>query len=147
MPRFRILEHNFPFLHWDFLLETEAERLATWRLREPPRMTASNPEDSSENSIQQIAAEELPPHRRDYLDYVGPVSGNRGEVRDYEQGLYILLSRSDSHWEFRLEGESLRGFARLQKTSAGLARPETGSPESLEETGSPWLLTMVFDEA
>jgi hypothetical protein len=35
MPRFVILEHDHPFLHWDFMLEDGAI-LKTWRLPAPP---------------------------------------------------------------------------------------------------------------
>ena len=35
MPRFVILEHDYPELHWDLMLET-AGALRTWRLLRPP---------------------------------------------------------------------------------------------------------------
>ena len=63
--RFTILEHDHPHLHWDLLLDA-GDALRTWRLLSPPAC------------LQWIAAEQLPDHRRLYLDYEGPVSGNRG---------------------------------------------------------------------
>lgn len=157
MPRFRILKHTHPFLHWDLLLETEAERLPTWRLWQPPRLSATPAEGHSETEavsfteLQQIAAEELAPHRREYLDYVGPVSGDRGEVRDYEQGLYIPLLRSPTSWEFRLEGTVLQGFASLQKIEPHDVRAEAEWPTELRNSwkkmpeGTAWALHLLID--
>ena len=67
MPRFAVLEHDHPFLHWDFLLET-GDALRTWRLHAPPDAEGT------------IAAEELPDHRLEYLDYEGRVSGGLSYV-------------------------------------------------------------------
>ena len=36
MPRFVILEHDHPVLHWDLLVERNGV-LCGWRLRSPPR--------------------------------------------------------------------------------------------------------------
>jgi hypothetical protein len=35
MPRYIVLTHDHPFLHWDLMLEC-GERLRTWRLLEAP---------------------------------------------------------------------------------------------------------------
>lgn len=64
MPRYVILEHDHPTLHWDLMLETGAT-LRTWRLSTLP---------ASEHSVDATA---LPDHRSFYLDYEGPLSGNR----------------------------------------------------------------------
>jgi hypothetical protein len=68
MPRFVILEHDHPELHWDFMLEAGAV-LRTWRLAAPPALG------------QVVAAAASFDHRLLYLDYEGPVSGGRGTVR------------------------------------------------------------------
>ena len=65
MSRFVILEHDYPVQHWDLMLEA-GDVLRTWRLIAPPDKT------------QAVAAESLGDHRLAYLDYEGPVSGNRG---------------------------------------------------------------------
>ena len=65
VPRFVILEHDHPTLHWDFLLE-DGEVLRAWRLLAEPGPGAA------------VAAEPNFDHRRLYLDYEGPVSGGRG---------------------------------------------------------------------
>ena len=53
-------------MHWDLMLDT-GETLRTWRLE--PALPGV------------IRAEPLGNHRRAYLDYEGPVSGNRGSVQ------------------------------------------------------------------
>lgn len=75
MARFVILEHDHPFLHWDFMLEA-GDVLRTWRLAEPPAPGKA------------VRAEFLADHRRKYLDYEGPVSGNRGTVKRWDAGTY-----------------------------------------------------------
>jgi hypothetical protein len=76
MPRFAILEHDHPELHWDLLLE-RGPVLRAWRLAQPPTQIG-----------QTIAAVALAEHRLVYLDYEGPVSGNRGTVRRWDHGFY-----------------------------------------------------------
>ena len=68
MPRYVILEHDHPFLHWDLMLEA-GDALRTWRLLAPP--SAAEP----------VPAQDLARHRKHYLDYEGPVSGNRYSIR------------------------------------------------------------------
>jgi hypothetical protein len=75
MPRFVILEHDHPYLHWDLMLEAGAV-LRTWRLAAAPMPGES------------VAAEPLPDHRLMYLDYEGPVSNNRGHVQRWDWGNY-----------------------------------------------------------
>jgi len=71
--QFVILEHDHPFRHWDFLIE-DGDSLASWRLLELPRTGV------------RIPASPLPAHRRDYLTYEGPVSGDRGSVQRIHAG-------------------------------------------------------------
>lgn len=73
--RFVILEHDHPFLHWDLLMQL-GEVLKTWRL-----LNAVTPETW-------IPAETLPDHRLMYLDYEGPVGGDRGSVHRVASGWY-----------------------------------------------------------
>lgn len=119
MPRFTILEHNHPVLHWDLLLETGQPSLKTWRLlkRPEPACQASETQASEiqASEIQQIPAKAIEDHRLEYLDYEGPVSQQRGEVKQWDTGFYLMLIQSDQFWEFRLEGKLLQGFAVLRK--------------------------------
>jgi hypothetical protein len=43
-------------------------------------------------------------HRREYLEYEGPVSGNRGAVRRVESGRHWLVERGIGEWEVKLSG-------------------------------------------
>ncbi len=98
MPRFVILEHDHPVLHWDLMLQ-EGDVLRTWRLAEPPSGGAFT-----------IAAEPLPDHRLIYLDYEGPVSGGRGIVKRWDGGKYECID--DNQWSFA--GLRLRGVAEME---------------------------------
>ena len=72
---FAILEHDFPTLHWDCLLE-DGDVLLTWRLSSPPESAAV------------LDALKTFDHRRLYLDYEGPVSGDRGRVTRWDGGTF-----------------------------------------------------------
>ena len=110
--RFVILTHDHPFPHWDFLLE-QAQGLRTWRLHEAP--------DSGAGSSSDIVAEPLPDHRTEYLDYEGPVSGNRGHVQRWDSGEYTLVEESQERVHLRLDGQRLHGEFLL--TANGPGRP------------------------
>jgi hypothetical protein len=104
MPRFVILEHDHPELHWDFMLE-DGGVLRTWRFAAPPALG------------QGCAAHRLLDHRLAYLDYEGPVGGGRGNVRRWERGSYNWLRDTSDDIEVRLAGERLRGVVRLTRRS------------------------------
>jgi hypothetical protein len=101
MPHFVILEHDHPRLHWDLLLE-DGNHLRGWRLAEPP------------HAGRRISAEAMPDHRVFYLDYEGPVSGGRGEVRRWDAGEYALHPSHESGLRLHLEGRRFRGQVALQ---------------------------------
>lgn len=96
MPRFVILEHDHPHLHWDFMLEA-GEVLRTWRLARPPEPGV------------RIEALVLGDHRRDYLDYEGPVSGGRGSVKRWDVGTFAWLEEAAAELIVDLRGEKYRG--------------------------------------
>jgi hypothetical protein len=104
MPRFVVLEHDHPHLHWDFMLEAGGV-LRTWRLAEPPAPGHG------------CAATRLADHRLAYLDYEGQVSGGRGIVRRRERGSFDWLCDESHRTAVRLEGQRLRGVARLARLS------------------------------
>jgi hypothetical protein len=104
MPRFAILEHDHPELHWDLLLEA-GDALNAWRLVQPP--------DPSERLID---ATELADHRAFYLDYEGPVSGERGFVKRWDHGMFVEESGSMPERRcLRFESERLRATVRLTR--------------------------------
>jgi len=102
--RFVVLEHDHPFLHWDFFIEQE-DALAAWRLLESPRAGV------------RIAAVPLPDHRRHYLDYEGPVSGDRGSVHRIHSGT-LQKSRTDEEWLYTVLDSELAQRCRLIRTSS-----------------------------
>ena len=107
MPRFVVLRHDGPQgLHWDFMLEM-GRGLATWALNREP--DAPGP----------ILAEALPEHRLAYLDYEGPLSGDRGAVSRWDRGSYELRIHTDSEVIAALCGEKLAGQAALRCSAAG----------------------------
>lgn len=93
--RFVILFHQFPDVahaslskslpknrlsdHWDLMFEWEGE-LWTWASESDPF--------KSDN----LLAVELPRHRLEYLNYEGPVSGDRGKVRRVLDGTYSIIT-------------------------------------------------------
>jgi hypothetical protein len=68
------------------MFEADPEaKLATWRC---PVWPVTEP----------VAVERLGDHRRDYLDYQGPVSNDRGRVDRVAGGLFRFESRTDHRW-------------------------------------------------
>jgi hypothetical protein len=116
--RYVILEHDHPQRHWDFMLEA-GDVLRTWRLAKPPQPGET------------VGAEATFDHRSFYLDYEGPVSGNRGTVVRWDAGTFTWLQQAGDCLVVRLNGERLNGEAVLRHNAAGdwelsLAETETG---------------------
>jgi hypothetical protein len=107
MPRFVVLEHDYPERHWDFMLQA-GDVLRTWKLAAPPAAGAA------------IAASASFDHRVVYLDYEGPVSGNRGRVTSWDRGTYEEEPGSTAdRVAARLNGQRLRGTAVLERKPTG----------------------------
>jgi hypothetical protein len=106
MPRYVILEHDHPHLHWDLMLEA-GDVLRTWRLSEPP-----TPERG-------VAAEPIGDHRCLYLDYEGPVSGNRGQVTRWDAGTFTWQVDEPRQVVVALHGQRLRTRLLLEASSGG----------------------------
>ena len=122
MPRFVLLEHDHPVLHWDLMLEC-GHALRTWRLDRIPTVAAT------------IPAEPLPDHRLAYLDYEGPVSGDRGSVKRVDAGEFTLrVSDSDDvdrdAIELQFAGTRLRGTAKICSATGTLEWQPSPSDES-----------------
>jgi hypothetical protein len=103
MPRFALLEHDHPVLHWDLLLEC-GEACRTWRLSLPP------------GESDDLRAEALPDHRLMYLAYEGPVSGDRGTVKRWDAGTFVWLTATECEVAVLLAG--IRWSGRLSLTRA-----------------------------
>lgn len=106
MPRFVILEHDHPHLHWDLMLES-GDVLRSWRLESAPR------------SGQAIRAEAIGDHRRAYLDYEGAVSGNRGQVKRWDSGMCTWTRDEPASVEIVFAGARCRGRAQLALSDSG----------------------------
>src|SRR5262245_31491538 len=110
MPRFVLLYHDCPPdfgrpSHWDLMLES-GDVLRTWALAEIPRSSAT---------CHSIDAEQLADHRLTYLEYEGPVSGERGTVRRADSGTLETLIESEDCWKVRLNGKMLNGEFALRR--------------------------------
>lgn len=91
MPRFVVLAHDWPELHYDLFLEADGV-LNAWRLdREPLELP--------------VKAERNFDHRLFYLDFEGELSGARGSVQRWDHGELIWLGDVT----FELRGAKLRG--------------------------------------
>lgn len=111
MPRYVILLHEISRnqtlggargTHYDLMLEHNGV-LRTWAISDEPA------------GDRRCLAEQLSDHRIDYLDYEGPVSGNRGNVTRWEVGRYRLVSESDNRLEIQLEGSNGRRDVTLSR--------------------------------
>jgi len=123
VPRFVLLYHDCPAeserpSHWDLMLQ-QADALATWELRQLPRAWSESLPDVQPVAGDTVLATQLPDHRLAYLDYEGPVSGDRGKVHQVDGGTYQLLQQTNDVWEIALAGAVLSGNATLQKDSPG----------------------------
>jgi hypothetical protein len=100
MPRYVILEHDWPQRHWDFMLETGTV-LQTWKLAEIPKPGARIPAGKSFD------------HRLIYLDYEGTISGGRGSVTRWDAGRFFLVAEQENRLVVRLEEGQLQGTVEL----------------------------------
>ena len=104
MPRFVILEHDWPTRHWDLMLE-EGECLRTWRLENPPTTGSKT------------GALALGDHRPIYLEYEGPLSGDRGQVIRWDFGRFEWRHNSPDRVLISLAGERFTGLLELQRVA------------------------------
>jgi len=103
MPRFALLIHDHPFLHWDLLFEN-GDACRTWRLLTAP-----------DSIIDRIPAEKLVDHRLMYLDYEGPVSGDRGSVHCWDRGTFDWQRNDPDLCEVVVAGSKWNGRVRLEQ--------------------------------
>lgn len=97
------------------MLEREGA-LLTWSLItlpvawDPSRSMAGGSEPS-----ESLLVERLPDHRLAYLDYEGPISGDRGTVSRRDEGEYRVLAESDGVLRVELCGKVLEAIAKLER--------------------------------
>jgi DNA polymerase Ligase (LigD) len=104
VPRFVVLEHDWPAVHWDLLLEC-GPVLKAWRLLSEPGPGRAVPAEPNYD------------HRLLYLDYEGPLTGDRGRVRRWDAGTFE--GELADEWQVRLAGRRLSGSARMTRTAGG----------------------------
>lgn len=111
LTRYVILHHQLAGSeHWDLMLE-RGDALLTWQLAAEPNSSGSLP----------IGAQRIGDHRKAYLDYEGPVSGNRGTVRRVDAGTVTFEKLTGEECAFSLEAGRLQGRFRLVRGSDGWA--------------------------
>lgn len=106
--RFAVLWHSFPQPHWDWMFE-QGGKLTTFR-------SSPNCLEALQSGIPQIWTL-LPAHRRQYLDYEGPVSGNRGEVKRVLGGICLWLEETDQAIRLELNSPDFSGYLFLQTST------------------------------
>jgi hypothetical protein len=116
MPRFVLLYHECPPgyvkpSHYDFMLEFDG-LLWTWELRELPAAWGG---DATPNEV--LPVTRLVDHRIAYLDYEGPISGDRGSVSRVMSGEFTLLACTQEQLRVRLESTAYHGEVQLTATS------------------------------
>jgi hypothetical protein len=105
--RFVLLRHELPEAsvrasHYDLMLE-RASDLFTVELH-----------DALQPGLPQTGRE-LSPHRKAYLDYEGPLSQDRGEVRAVDRGTLTIVHWTEAKFEGELKGQTLRGRLTLER--------------------------------
>jgi len=110
----------------------QAMGLATWRLTRMPAAGDAAP----------IAAEKLADHRKAYLTYEGPVSGDRGEVRRVDAGACEILEQSADCWRVILHGQWVTGEYLLQShfEDRGSLAHFGGYGDRVQGSGTSWIL-------
>jgi len=92
--------------HWDLMLEKDGT-LRTWKIYQEPE------------ADQQLPAKLLPDHRIAYLQYEGPISGDRGHVSQWDQGTFKGAVPADNEpFTVQLQGRIFCGTLTLQPPTA-----------------------------
>jgi hypothetical protein len=140
MPRFVLLYHDCPPTysrpsHWDFMLET-GDVMRTWALTKLPRAwhTAREftmrvaPRCPDIAEADKVKVDALGDHRRDYLEYEGDLSGNRGRVFRIANGTFQEEWETPIGWCVSLQGTAINGLIEL---------------DDVYEDGKQWTLTVL----
>jgi hypothetical protein len=80
----------------------EGQVLKTWALPQDPLSADSQ------------LADVLSDHRLAYLNYEGPISGDRGTVTRWDQGTYESLERDEARLVVLLRGQKLVGRVTIE---------------------------------
>lgn len=104
--------------HYDLMID-DGERLATWKFARPPETAQDSP----------LVCRRIGDHRRIYLEYEGPISGDRGEVRRHDLGRCETEVQSPDRWRVEFGGQMVKGAYELSRISddAWALRPLVGN--------------------
>ncbi|RMG10160.1 MAG: hypothetical protein D6731_17955 [Planctomycetota bacterium] len=106
--RWVVLEHRRGSeVHYDLMVE-DGEALVTWQLPSPPAP-----------GVRGVRSFD---HRRRYLDYEGPIGGDRGEVRRWDAGSLDdwVGSPRAARYAARFRGARLRATLELREDERGV---------------------------
>lgn len=117
--RFVLLHHECPLSyskpsHWDFMLEHEAA-LLTWQLNVLPPSWASCLNLQTTAASEWVDAIRLPDHRLAYLEYEGPLSGDRGSVVRLDGGAFTWVEHAENLICVQLQGTHLSCQIRMSR--------------------------------
>ncbi len=107
--RFVIQHHICEDEHYDLMIESY-DALSTWSVT-PKNFTALLKGN-------RIEAARIQDHRKDYLTYEGPVSGDRGRVVIYDSGeceTDIKFRDEECNFVKRMNGGILKGIIRIHE--------------------------------
>lgn len=136
VPRYAILEHDWPARHWDLFLEAGGT-LRAWRLLAEPVPGAVVP------------AEPAADHRPLYLDYEGPVSDGRGVVSRWDGGQFDWIENG-GRVVVEVRGGRLSGRLTITPTSPATAVagfPHTMRGMTYDPARLPEFLTAASEAA
>jgi len=104
----------------------DGDHLLTWSLPAAPLVG------------EQFWALPLAEHRLDYLDYEGPLTGDRGSVTRHDWGSYKKLSDNDQQQVFMLRGQDKPSRVTIGKKNKNAKEVELSiEPESCDSVSSP----------
>lgn len=116
--RFVILHHRLDEgEHWDLMLE-QGDVLLTWQLFRDPTVPSNYP----------ISARRIGDHRKAYLDYEGPLTGNRGTVHRVDSGTVEIEASTPESCCFVLSESRLHGTFILRREAEGWKFEASGGP-------------------
>jgi hypothetical protein len=129
MPRFVLLYHACPPgyvrpSHWDLMLES-GDMLRAWALAQLPRDWDAAHIRTVERDSEcpplaagsEVEMTQLAEHRREYLDYEGDLSRQRGRVIRVAAGVYRTNGESADCCEYLLEGDTVSGALKLRRVN------------------------------
>jgi hypothetical protein len=125
--RFVIQHHRTKYgEHWDLMLQS-GPMLATWQLWRSPETVGDGP----------IPATRIGDHRKAYLTYEGPLTGDRGTVEIFDRGTLKWRAKHEDRIVVELHGEFTRGTFVLSRTATQPSRWTFDATRRQEGAGAP----------